>query len=71
MFQLQVASLVSLKNSHANQEYVSHLEEALASVRTQLETFTKRCQELEKVEQTETTPTYLVRTKIMYFCALE
>ncbi|XP_050687632.1 protein Spindly-B-like isoform X1 [Eriocheir sinensis] len=53
---LQVASLLSLSNNRASWEYVSHLEESLASARSQLETFTKRCQELEEAQQTMAIP---------------
>ncbi|XP_071517718.1 protein Spindly-B-like [Panulirus ornatus] len=50
---LQLASLLSMNNSKVDNEYMNHLEESLASARTQLEMFTKRCQDLE-AQQTNT-----------------
>ncbi|KAK8382598.1 hypothetical protein O3P69_015435 [Scylla paramamosain] len=48
---LQVASLLSLSNNRASMEYMSHMEESLASARSQLETFTQRCRQLEEAQQ--------------------
>ncbi|XP_042243227.1 protein Spindly-B-like [Homarus americanus] len=52
---LQVASLLCLSNNRVDGEYLTHLEESLASTRSQLEIFTKRCQELETQQVTRTT----------------
>ncbi|MPC91308.1 hypothetical protein E2C01_086335 [Portunus trituberculatus] len=48
---LQVASLLSRSNNRVSMEYLSHLEESLASARAQLETFTQRCRQLEETQQ--------------------
>ncbi|KAG0713699.1 Protein Spindly [Chionoecetes opilio] len=49
---LQVASLLSLSSNRASMEYVSHVEESLASARAQLQTFAQRCRQLEEAQQT-------------------
>lgn len=64
MLQLQVASLLSLSNNSASWEYVSHLEESLASARAQL---TNLCKELEEAQQTQATPVCAVRIKELGF----
>lgn len=63
-----MASLLSRSNNRASMEYMNHMEESLASARTQLETFTQRCRQLEEAQQNmaaaacqvrDTTTTYL------------
>nr|XP_045601389.1 protein Spindly-like isoform X2 [Procambarus clarkii] len=49
---LQLASLLSLSSVKSDGDYLTRLEESLASARTQLEKFAKRCQELESQQDT-------------------